>query len=75
VIKHKYFLGDKKACCDSPTCVRGGSTIWKLMIVISPMINDHLTWLPNNGTQINIWKILGFLPLGKTSIFFTCMNG
>jgi ribonuclease HI len=64
MLRKKYFSGDRDRCLEKPAKTRIGSPIFHLCQRASPILSNHLTWIPGNGSKISIWddSILGGLP-------------
>jgi hypothetical protein len=57
----KYFQGLRKKCLDRRETMEKGSPIFNLCLKALNLFIPHLTWIPGNGKEINVWddSILG----------------
>jgi hypothetical protein len=62
-----YFRAPRERCLDRPLPNSKGSSLWKLIKVVAPLIQIKLSWYPINGASINIWidSIMEKEPLGR----------
>jgi len=67
LLRKKYFSGSRDRFLEKPPPKKKGSPIFLLCQKAIPLIKSQLTWIPGNGSKINLWKdsILGGQPLSE----------
>jgi ribonuclease HI/exonuclease III len=65
LLRKKYFSGSRDRFLEKPPLTKKGSPIFLLCQKAMPLIKSQLTWIPGNGSKINLWEdsILGGQPL------------
>jgi ribonuclease HI/exonuclease III len=67
LLRKKYFSGSRDRFLEKPPTTKKGSPIFHLCQRAMPLLKAQLTWIPGNGSKINIWEdsILGGQPLSE----------
>jgi hypothetical protein len=71
-----YFQSPRLRCLEEPLLATPGSPIWGLLKNAASLIQEKLSWAPDNGETINIWmdRILNHEPLNSLEILHPLKN-
>lgn len=54
VLRAKYLLPERERSIDQILTNQKGTTLWKLLLKVAPIIIKFLFWIPGNGEKINL---------------------